>query len=146
MSNEKYKRVLANHQRAIKDERRLVALMAIVFYVVSLVLLYIGATQIGISLSMIRKIAVFPSSSVYLTSYGFFFTGVLGITFIIFLSGIYFSFGYNKHNTIRAVGYAGVVFGILLILFAIYSGFVFATVGGFVLGASIVMALSARDN
>ena len=143
MSNEKYKRVLANHQRAIKDERRLVALMAIVFYVVSLVLLYIGATQIGISLSMIRKIAVFPSSSVYLTSYGFFFTGVLGITLTVFLSSIYFS---PDRNTVRAVGYAGIVLGILLILFAIYSGVVFATVGGFVLGVSMVMALSARDN
>ena len=142
MSNEKYKRVLANHQRAIKDERRLVALMAIVFSAVSLVLLYIGASQIGISLSMIQKIAVFPSSSVYLTSYGFFFTGVLGITFIVFLSGIYFS----PDRTVRAVGYAGIVLGILLILFAIYSGFVFATIGGFVLGASMVMTIYARDN
>ena len=143
MSNEKYKRVLANHQRAIKDERRLVALMAIVFYVVSLVLLYIGATQIGISLSMIRKIAVFPSSSVYLTSYGFFFTGVLGITLTVFLSSIYFS---PDRNTVRAVGSAGIVLGFFLILFAIYSGFVFATVGGFVLGTSMVMTIYARDN
>ena len=142
MSNEKYKRVLANHQRAIKDERRLVALMAIVFSAVSLVLLYIGASQIGISLSMMQKIAVFPSSKVYLTSYGFFFTGVLGITFIIFLSGIYFS----PDRTVRAVGYAGIVLGILLILFAIYSGFVFATIGGFVLGASMVIMIYARDN
>ena len=143
MSNEKYKRVLANHQHAIKDERRLVALMAIVFYVVSLVLLYIGASQIGISLSMIQKIAVFPSSSVYLTSYGFFFTGMLGATFTVFLYGIYFS---PDRNITRAAGYAGVFLGILLILFAIYSGFVFAVIGGFVLGASIMMALSARDN
>ena len=142
MSNEKYKRVLANHQRVIKDERRLVALMAIVFSAVSLVLLYIGASQIGISLSMMQKIAVFPSSKVYLTSFGFFFTGVLGITFIVFLSGIYFS----PDRTVRPVGYAGIVLGILLILFAIYSGFVFATIGGFVLGASMVMVLSARDN
>lgn len=142
MSNEKYKRVLANHQRAIKDERRLVALMAIVFSAVSLVLLYIGASQIGISLSMMQKIAVFPSSKVYLTSFGFFFTGVLGITFIVFLSGIYFS----PDRTVRAVGYAGIVLGILLILFAIYSGFVFATIGGFVLGASMVMTIYARDN
>ena len=142
MSNEKYKRVLANHQRAIKDERRLVALMAIVFSAVSLVLLYIGASQIGISLSMMQKIAVFPSSKVYLTSFGFFFTGVLGITFIVFLSGIYFS----PDRTVRAVGYAGIVLGILLILFAIYSGFVFATVGGFVLGASMVIIIYARDN
>ena len=143
MSNEKYKRVLANHQHAIKDERRLVALMAIVFSAVSLVLLYIGASQIGISLSMMEKIAVFPSTSVYLTSYGFFFTGVLGITFIVFLSGIYFL---PDRNTARAAGYAGVVLGILLILFAIYSGFVFAVIGGFVLGFSIVMTLYARDN
>ena len=142
MSNEKYKRVLANHQRVIKDERRLVALMAIVFSAVSLVLLYIGASQIGISLSMMQKIAVFPSSKVYLTSFGFFFTGVLGITFIVFLSGIYFS----PDRTVRAVGYAGIVLGILLILFAIYSGFVFATIGGFVLGASMVMTIYARDN
>ena len=142
MSNEKYKRVLANHQRAIKDERRLVALMAIVFSAVSLVLLYIGASQIGISLSMMQKIAVFPSSKVYLTSFGFFFTGVLGITFIVFLSGIYFS----PDRTVRPVGYAGIVLGILLILFAIYSGFVFATVGGFVLGASMVIIIYARDN
>ena len=142
MSNEKYKRVLANHQRAIKDERRLVALMAIVFSAVSLVLLYIGASQIGISLSMMQKIAVFPSSKVYLTSFGFFFTGVWGITFIVFLSGIYFS----PDRTVRAVGYAGIVLGILLILFAIYSGFVFATIGGFVLGASMVMTIYARDN
>ena len=142
MSNEKYKRVLANHQHAIKDERRLVALMAIVFSAVSLVLLYIGASQIGISLSMMQKIAVFPSSKVYLTSFGFFFTGVLGITFIVFLSGIYFS----PDRTVRAVGYAGIVLGILLILFAIYSGFVFATIGGFVLGASMVMTIYARDN
>lgn len=142
MSNEKYKRVLANHQRAIKDERRLVALMAIVFSAVSLVLLYIGASQIGISLSMMQKIAVFPSSKVYFTSFGFFFTGVLGITFIVFLSGIYFS----PDRTVRAVGYAGIVLGILLILFAIYSGFVFATIGGFVLGASMVMTIYARDN
>ena len=142
MSNEKYKRVLANHQRAIKDERRLVALMAIVFSAVSLVLLYIGASQIGISLSMMQKIAVFPSSKVYLTSFGFFFTGVLGITFIVFISGIYFS----PDRTVRAVGYAGIVLGILLILFAIYSGFVFATIGGFVLGASMVMTIYARDN
>jgi hypothetical protein len=142
VSNEKYKRVLANHQRAIKDERRLVALMAIVFSAVSLVLLYIGASQIGISLSMMQKIAVFPSSKVYLTSFGFFFTGVLGITFIVFLSGIYFS----PDRTVRAVGYAGIVLGILLILFAIYSGFVFATIGGFVLGASMVMTIYARDN
>ena len=142
MSNEKYKRVLANHQHAIKDERRLVALMAIVFYVVSLVLLYIGASQIGISLSMIQKIAVFPSSSVYLTSYGFFFTGVLGITFIIFLSSIYFS---PDRNTVKAVGSAGIVLGFFLILFAIYSGFVFAVIGGFVLGASIVMTIYTRD-
>ena len=142
MSNEKYKRVLANHQHAIKDERRLVVLMALVFYVVSLVLLYIGASQIGISLSMMQKIAVFPSSKVYLTSFGFFFTGVLGITFIVFLSGIYFS----PDRTVRAVGYAGIVLGILLILFAIYSGFVFATIGGFVLGASMVMTIYARDN
>ena len=142
MSNEKYKRVLANHQRAIKDERRLVALMAIVFSAVSLVLLYIGASQIGISLSMMQKIAVFPSSKVYLTSFGFFFTGVLGITFIVFLSGIYFS----PDRTVRAVGYAGIVLGILLILFAIYSGFVFAVIGGFVLGTSMVMTIYARDN
>ena len=142
MSNEKYKRVLANHQHAIKDERRLVVLMALVFYVVSLALLYIGASQIGISLSMMQKIAVFPSSKVYLTSFGFFFTGVLGITFIVFLSGIYFS----PDRTVRAVGYAGIVLGILLILFAIYSGFVFATIGGFVLGASMVMTIYARDN
>ena len=142
MSNEKYKRVLANHQRVIKDERRLVALMAIVFSAVSLVLLYIGASQIGISLSMMQKIAVFPSSKVYLTSFGFFFTGVLGITFIVFLSGIYFS----PDRTVRAVGYAGIVLGISLILFAIYSGFVFATIGGFVLGASMVMTIYARDN
>ena len=142
MSNEKYKRVLANHQHAIKDERRLVALMAIVFSAVSLVLLYIGASQIGISLSMMQKIAVFPSSKVYLTSFGFFFTGVLGITFIVFLSGIYFS----PDRTVRAVGYAGIVLGILLILFAIYSGFVFATIGGFVLGASMVIMIYARDN
>ena len=142
MSNEKYKRVLANHQRAIKDERRLVALMAIVFSAVSLVLLYIGASQIGISLSMMQKIAVFPSSKVYLTSFGFFFTGVLGITFIVFLSGIYFS----PDRTVRAVGYAGIVLGILLILFAIYSGFVFATIGGFVLDASMVIMIYARDN
>ena len=142
MSNEKYKRVLANHQRAIKDERRLVALMAIVFSAVSLVLLYIGASQIGISLSMMQKIAVFPSSKVYLTSFGFFFTGVLGITFIVFLSGIYFS----PDRTVRAVGYAGIVLGLLLILFAIYSGFVFAVIGGFALGFSIVMTIYARDN
>ena len=142
MSNEKYKRVLANHQHAIKDERRLVALMAIVFSAVSLVLLYIGASQIGISLSMMQKIAVFPSSKVYLTSFGFFFTGVLGITFIVFLSGIYFS----PDRTVRPVGYAGIVLGISLILFAIYSGFVFATIGGFVLGASMVMTIYARDN
>ena len=135
-----------NEKRKTRDERKLVAIIVVVLSAVNLFLLYIGASQIGISLSMMQKIAVFPSSKVYLTSYGFFFTGVLGITFIIFLSGIYFSFGYNKHNTIRAVGYAGVVFGILLILFAIYSGFVFAVIGGFVLGASIVMALSARDN
>ena len=126
----------------IKDERRLVALMAIVFSAVSLVLLYIGASQIGISLSMMQKIAVFPSSKVYLTSFGFFFTGVLGITFIVFLSGIYFS----PDRTVRAVGYAGIVLGILLILFAIYSGFVFATIGGFVLGASMVIMIYARDN
>ena len=143
MSNEKYKRVLANHQRAIKDERRLVALMAIVFSAVSLVLLYIGASQIGISLSMIQKIAVFPSTSVYLTSYGFFFTGMLGATFTVFLYGIYFS---PDRNITRAAGYAGVFLGILLILFAIYSGFVFATVGGFVLGASMVIIIYARDN
>ena len=142
MSNEKYKRVLANHQHAIKDERRLVALMAIVFSAVSLVLLYIGASQIGISLSMMQKIAVFPSSKVYLTSFGFFFTGVLGITFIVFLSGIYFS----PDRTVRPVGYAGIVLGILLILFAIYSGFVFATIGGFVLGTSMVITIYARDN
>ena len=142
MSNEKYKRVLANHQHAIKDERRLVALMAIVFYVVSLVLLYIGASQIGISLSMIQKIAVFPSSSVYLTSYGFFFTGMLGATFTVFLYGIYFS---PDRNTVKAVGSAGIVLGFFLILFAIYSGFVFAVIGGFVLGASIVMTIYTRD-
>jgi hypothetical protein len=142
VSNEKYKRVLANHQHAIKDERRLVVLMALVFYVVSLALLYIGASQIGISLSMMQKIAVFPSSKVYLTSYGFFFTGMLGATFTVFLYGIYFS---PDRNIARAAGYAGVVLGILLILFAIYSGFVFATVGGFVLGASMVMTIYARD-
>ena len=141
MSNEKYKRVLANHQHAIKDERRLVALMAIVFSAVSLVLLYIGASQIGISLSMMQKIAVFPSSKVYLTSFGFFFTGVLGITFIVFLSSIYFS----PDRTVRPVGYAGIALGILLILFAIYSGFVFATIGGFVLGTSMVIMIYARD-
>ena len=134
---------MSNEKRKIRDERKLVAIMVIVFSAVSLVLLYIGASQIGISLSMIQKIAVFPSSSVYLTSYGFFFTGVLGITFIVFLSGIYFL---PDRNTAKAAGYAGVVLGILLILFAIYSGFVFAVIGGFVLGASIVMALSVRDN
>ena len=132
-----------NEKRKTRDERKLVAIMVIVFSAVSLVLLYIGASQIGISLSMIRKIAVFPSSSVYLTSYGFFFTGMLGATFTVFLYGIYFS---PDRNTARAAGYAGVVLGILLILFAIYSGFVFATVGGFVLGASMVIIIYARDN
>ena len=131
-----------NEKRKTRDERRLVALMAIVFSAVSLVLLYIGASQIGISLSMMQKIAVFPSSKVYLTSFGFFFTGVLGITFIVFLSGIYFS----PDRTVRPVGYAGIVLGISLILFAIYSGFVFATIGGFVLGASMVIMIYARDN
>ena len=132
-----------NEKRKTRDERKLVAIMVIVFSAVSLVLLYIGASQIGISLSMMEKIAAFPSTSVYLTSYGFFFTGVLGITFIVFLSGIYFL---PDRNTAKAAGYAGIVLGILLILFAIYSGFVFATVGGFVLGASMVIIIYARDN
>ena len=131
-----------NEKRKTRDERKLVAIMVIVFSAVSLVLLYIGASQIGISLSMMEKIAAFPSTSVYLTSYGFFFTGVLGITFIVFLSGIYFS----PDRTVRPVGYAGIVLGISLILFAIYSGFVFATIGGFVLGASMVIMIYARDN
>ena len=131
-----------NEKRKTRDERKLVVIMVVVFSAVSLVLLYIGASQIGISLSMIQKIAIFPSSGAYLVSYGFFFTGVLGITFIIFLSSIYFS---PDRNTVKAVGSAGIVLGFFLILFAIYSGFVFAVIGGFVLGASIVMTIYTRD-
>ena len=132
-----------NEKRKTRDEMKMAAITVMVFSVVSLFSLYIGATQIGISLNMLEKIAIFPSSSAYLVSYVFFFTGVLGATFTVFLYGIYFS---PDRNITRAAGYAGVFLGILLILFAIYSGFVFATVGGFVLGTSMVMTIYARDN